>query len=253
MFNPLYYQVIAWSLLGFAPVVLLALLFRPAAYGRYAKFIRFGLPKSIGWVVMEIPSVVFFIVVFFSGPRCFEWVPLLLMGLFQLHYIHRALIFPFQLVGSKNQREPWSIIAMSFVFNMLNSYMIASYLSSAQSHYTDAWLQDPRFISGLLLFFVGYYINRHADYTLISLRKRHPSVYSIPRAGLYRIVSCPNYLGEMMIWAGFALASWCLGSLTFLVFTIANLLPRAVSHHRWYQQKFPDYPKERWALIPGVL
>jgi hypothetical protein len=35
--------------------------------------------------------------------------------------------------------------------------------------------------------------------------------------------------------------------------TAANLVPRALSHHRWYQANFPDYPHERRALLPGLL
>jgi hypothetical protein len=34
---------------------------------------------------------------------------------------------------------------------------------------------------------------------------------------------------------------------------MANLLPRALAHHRWYQQKFPDYPPDRKAIVPFVL
>ena len=33
----------------------------------------------------------------------------------------------------------------------------------------------------------------------------------------------------------------------------ANLIPRAITTQRWYREKFPDYPKERKALIPGIL
>ena len=38
----------------------------------------------------------------------------------------------------------------------------------------------------------------------------------------------------------------------FVFFTAANLVPRAVSHHRWYQEKFDDYPARK-AVIPFVL
>ena len=44
-----------------------------------------------------------------------------------------------------------------------------------------------------------------------------------------------------------ALAGWA-----FAVFTIANLAPRALTHHKWYRAQFPDYPPERRALIPGL-
>jgi len=76
--------------------------------------------------------------------------------------------------------------------------------------------------------------------------------YKIPHGGLFERVSCPNYLGEIIEWSGWALATWCLPGLSFAVWTFANLAPRARAHHRWYRAKFPEYPEERKALIPGV-
>ena len=38
-----------------------------------------------------------------------------------------------------------------------------------------------------------------------------------------------------------------------LVWVIANLFPRALSHHKWYKEKFSDYPKNRKAIIPGII
>jgi 3-oxo-5-alpha-steroid 4-dehydrogenase 1 len=46
---------------------------------------------------------------------------------------------------------------------------------------------------------------------------------------------------------------WNLGALAFLVWTVANLAPRAFRTHHWYRQQFSDYPRERKALIPFVL
>ena len=51
---------------------------------------------------------------------------------------------------------------------------------------------------------------------------------------------------------GWALATWSLPGLAFAVWTVANLVPRARANHRWYRGRFPDYPKERRALVPGV-
>ncbi|HCB40998.1 MAG TPA: 3-oxo-5-alpha-steroid 4-dehydrogenase, partial [Gammaproteobacteria bacterium] len=61
------------------------------------------------------------------------------------------------------------------------------------------------------------------------------------------------YLGEIITWSGFALASWSLAGLSFVVFTMANLVPRALANHRWYQETFSDYPKDRRAVIPYIL
>jgi 3-oxo-5-alpha-steroid 4-dehydrogenase 1 len=46
---------------------------------------------------------------------------------------------------------------------------------------------------------------------------------------------------------------WNLPALSFAVWTAANLIPRSLSHDRWYRERFPNYPRERKAVIPFVL
>ena len=75
----------------------------------------------------------------------------------------------------------------------------------------------------------------------------------MPKGGLFRYVSCPNHFGEIVEWAGFAVMCWNLPALSFAVWTAGNLIPRSLSHHRWYREHFPDYPAERKAVIPFVL
>jgi 3-oxo-5-alpha-steroid 4-dehydrogenase 1 len=40
-----------------------------------------------------------------------------------------------------------------------------------------------------------------------------------------------------------------------MIFLISagNLVPRAFATHKWYREKFPDYPANRKALIPYVI
>jgi hypothetical protein len=38
----------------------------------------------------------------------------------------------------------------------------------------------------------------------------------------------------------------------FAVWTVANLAPRAQSHHTWYREHFESYPPQRRALLPGL-
>ena len=103
-----------------------------------------------------------------------------------------------------------------------------------------------------MLFITGFVINRQADQALRSLRKPGESDYRISYSRLYRWVSSPNYLGEITIWLGWALATWSLPGLVFAFWTMANLLPRARANHAWYRQNFSDYPPERKALLPGI-
>ena len=88
---------------------------------------------------------------------------------------------------------------------------------------------------------------------IVGLRKPGEAHYSIPHGGFYRYVSCPNYLGEIVEWIGWAILTWSLAGLAFAVFTIANLLPRALAIHRWYRKEFSDYPATRKAVIPFLL
>jgi 3-oxo-5-alpha-steroid 4-dehydrogenase 1 len=55
------------------------------------------------------------------------------------------------------------------------------------------------------------------------------------------------------MWAGFALFTWGLPGVFILAVSIANLAPRALANHRWYLERFADYPRERRALIPWVF
>jgi len=88
---------------------------------------------------------------------------------------------------------------------------------------------------------------------LLNLRKPGETGYKVPRGWLYEYVTCPNYLGEIIEWLGFALATWSLPGLAFALYTAANVGPRAFAHHRWYRERFPDYPKHRKVLIPFLL
>jgi len=115
------------------------------------------------------------------------------------------------------------------------------------------WLSDPRFIIGGIVFFLGVFINVKSDSMLINLRKPGERGYKIPKGFLFRYVSCPNHLGEIVEWIGFGIMAWALPVFSFSIWTAANLIPRTLNHHTWYKEKFEDYPKERKAVIPFLL
>jgi 3-oxo-5-alpha-steroid 4-dehydrogenase 1 len=60
-------------------------------------------------------------------------------------------------------------------------------------------------------------------------------------------------LGELIEWAGFAILCWNMPALAFFIWSAANLMPRALSHHKWYKKTFADYPEKRKALLPYLL
>jgi 3-oxo-5-alpha-steroid 4-dehydrogenase 1 len=218
-----------------------------APYGRH---VRKGWGPTVSqrwaWMVMESPAVLAFAGVYSIGHRWLDPAPLALFALWQLHYVHRTFVYPLRIRGNA---WPVTVIALGFGFQCVNSYLNARQLSELGA-YPIQWLLDPRFIAGAALFGVGMWMNRRADAALRRLRSPGETGYRIPRGGLFERVSCPNYLGEILEWFGWAVATWSWAGLAFAVYTLANLGPRAVAHHRWYQRTFPDYPADRRALIP---
>lgn len=229
----------------------LSLLFVPAPYGRYARR-GFGptLPARLGWVLMESPAAIFFAAVYFSGRRWAEPVPLALLALWEFHYLYRAFLFPFQM-HEGGRRMPVLVLLLAVGFNILNGWVNARWISDLGT-YPAGWLLDPRFLVGATLFFGGFALNVASDRALQRLRAPGESGYRIPRGGAFEWISCPNYLGEIVEWSAWALASWSLAGVAFALYTAANLAPRAFAHHAWYRAQFPDYPRQRRALIPFV-
>ena len=86
--------------------------------------------------------------------RRFSASGLVFLALWQLHYVHRAFIYPFRLrPGRPNM--PLSIAAMGATFNLFNAYINARWLYTLGPAREASWLLDPRFLLGLALFAAG--------------------------------------------------------------------------------------------------
>ena len=246
------YWWVFWGFVAYAALAFVSLQFVSAPYGRH---LRDGwgptINATLGWVVMEAPSPIVFAVCWWLGDpaRRFSATGLAFLVLWQGHYLYRTFVFPFLRRGG--QREmPLSIVAMSIIFNLANAYLNARWIYTMGPERPATWLADPRFVIGVALFVAGSLINRQSDRILFALRKPGGGGYAIPYGGLFRFVSCPNYLGELIEWSGWALCTMSPAGLAFALASAANLVPRARTHHRWYRETFPDYPKERTAIVP---
>jgi hypothetical protein len=251
--SPELHRMFTWILIAMAAITLIVISFLPAPYGRHQRG-NWGptIPARLAWIVMETPAVIAFAWIYMQGQHRFETVPLLLFGMWQFHYVQRTYVFPFRM-RSEGKTMPVIVCAMAVFFQLLNSYVNARWISHYGS-YAGEWMWDPRLWIGAALFLGGWLINFKADTMLFALRKPgETGQYKIPRGWLYEYVSCPNYLGEMLEWCGWAIATWSLAGFGFALYTIANIGPRALTNHRWYREKFPDYPPQRKAVIPYLL
>jgi len=220
----------------------------------------------------------------------------LLAGLFILHYINRAIVSPLRSPG--RSRTHMIVPVCGIVFNLINPPLLAAYLSappaptaieakffnnignrfsvppsqfpfstSVQGPPSDAW-SHASYSIGILIYFLGLISNILHDDILYNLRRNHsPSAdgkprYAIPKGGLYKWISYPNYLSEWIEWTGFAIAAtagqvnrWTYTApWVFVVSEVVLMLLRAWKGHLWYHQRFRgEYPKERKAVIPFLF
>jgi hypothetical protein len=238
--------------LALAPAVFALLCLVNAPYGRYA---RRGWGPSInarwGWCLMETPSWLVLTLCLVYGERAPGAAALALYGLWMAHYLYRSVLYPVALV-TKAHPMPLVIVVLGAGFNLVNAGLNGWWLFSTGEVRDAAWLMDPRFVAGVAVFACGVAIHLSSDAILRRQRADSGGAYVVPDRGLHRLVASPNYLGEIVEWSGWALAAWSLPALSFVVWSVANLGPRAAANRAWYRKTFKEYPANRRRLIPFV-
>ena len=234
-----------WILIAF--IIFPINLIYKAPYGKHSTK-KWGktIDNKTGWVLMELPALItcpliYYIIVdeiSLSTGFIFIWIT---------HYFNRTIIYPLK-IKTKGKKIPVAIVASAFFFNVINGILNGYFIATIP-------FESISFICiliGFIIFIIGLYINISSDNTLIKLRTNQKG-YVIPKGGLFNYVSCPNFFGEIIEWLGFAIMTLNLGSISFLIWTICNLIPRSKAHHNWYKENFENYPSKRKAVIPYLL
>lgn len=233
------------------PVVFFTLLVVTAPYGRHFKP-GWGpaLPNRLAWLLMELPALLVIAILTLAGPAASSpvaWAPLLFWS---GHYAYRTFVFP-SLMRPSVKTFPAQLVLFAIAFNVLNGYNNAQALQDNAT--AGIPLLSAHFLVGAGVFIAGFVMHVHSDAIIRNLRAPGEATYRIPVGGMFRWVGSPNYLGEIIMWSGWAVMTWSPAGLAFALFTFCNLAPRAWSNHRWYQETFVDYPVERKVLIPGLI
>ena len=184
------------------------------------------------------------------------------MGLFVFHYIVRTFVYSTLIKGGKPM--PLDTFLAGMLFTTVNG-LVQTY---HHTHLTNPEKYIPagdivgkshvventtRFV-GFVLFFVGFFVNQLADRTLRNLRKDdNDKGYYIPHGAMFKYISAPNLVGEIVEWIGYAMLTSTMVGACFATSTTFIVGHRAIGHHNWYRTRFGDkYPKERCAVIPFV-
>ncbi|KIZ01843.1 3-oxo-5-alpha-steroid 4-dehydrogenase 1 [Monoraphidium neglectum] len=206
-----------------------------APYGRYSTGgWGFLINAKVAWVTQELGSFAVPTVwlALFATPdqlaRARAPANALLLGLFLLHYLNRCFVYPLRLRGGKP--TPFVVWLLAAVFTAYNGFMQAKYFLTEAPAGAPI---TPLVVAGALVWAVGWLVNLHSDEVLLNLRRPGETGYKIPRGGAFELVSAANYFGEILEWAGWALAARSAPAAAFSFFVLANLGPRAWHHHLW--------------------
>ncbi|WP_020527602.1 methyltransferase [Flexithrix dorotheae] len=247
LFQNLLFVELAFAVIAFGSLMMIS-----APYG---KFIRpgwgIGLKAKFAWLIMEFPAFLIISAFFLLGKGWENPVLIIFLIIWQSHYFHRTFIYPFQMRG-KNKDFPFLLVLFALTFNYINGF-INGYDVFLNKTYPVSWLYSPNFLAGLFIFILGYFINKQSDNILKNLRTNQEKDYKIPYGGLFSKISNPHYFGEILEWGGWAILTWSPAGLAFFIFTMGNLLPRAIQNHKWYRENFADYPTNRKILIPYIF
>ncbi|KAB5582409.1 3-oxo-5-alpha-steroid 4-dehydrogenase-domain-containing protein [Coniochaeta sp. 2T2.1] len=251
--------------------------------GKTTKASRLNIPGRVAWLTMECPgmlTVLYHMHTLPSQPGNVElsdlpWQNKVLAALFVMHYIYRALCFPFM----QPSMAPihFLVWAFAFVFQVFNGTLIGSWLAVYGPTTKEDWAVRSstfQFVLGITIFYFGLAANYYHDDELREIRRRETARqeriarregrdpgtverhYAVPQAGLFKYMLYPHYFVEWVEWTGFWIAcGWgCAPAMMFVVNEIAAMLPRAVRGKWWYEEKFgKEKIKGRWAVVPGLI
>ena len=248
------YFMTMWAMAVIAVFVFIALYFVKAGYGIFrTKQWGISINNKAAWVMMEAPVFIVMLYMWASNGASTALPSFLAFLLFELHYFQRSFIFPMLMKGKS--RMPIAIMLMGITFNVINGLLIGTSLFVfPPSLFNEgiAYLAHPTAILGIAIFFVGMAINLHSDHVIRHLRQPGDTRHYLPQKGFYRYVTSANYFGELVEWTGFALLCSTPAAWLFVVWTAANLIPRAAAIHRHYCEEFGEAVGTRKRVIPFV-
>ncbi len=148
-------------LAGFAYVLIIVLAskFGQAAYGRFggwASGVKFE--PRLGWVLMELPAPLVFLIVFFQGQNNDQLVPMIFLGIWIIHYSNRGFINPMLMRVHKGSKASFniSVVIFGWIATAAHGFFSADFIANHAKHLTPEWSTDPSFLVGIVIYVIGW-------------------------------------------------------------------------------------------------
>ncbi|KAI9777324.1 MAG: 3-oxo-5a-steroid 4- dehydrogenase [Geoglossum umbratile] len=106
----------------------------------------------------------------------------------------------------------------------------------------------------LVLYAVSQVCNLSTHITLRNLRSPGSTERGIPTGLGFGIVTCPNYLYEILAWVAIWLVTWSLSTGVFILPAVVQMQLWAKKKELRYRKDFPGkYQRKRYAIVPGLF
>lgn len=175
------------------------------------------------------------------------------MAMIVVHFLKREYETVFVHKFSLATMPVLNIFKNSFHYWVLSGLNIA-YWIYAPSSYTAKSSSTIDYINyvGLALYIYGEVSNFIAHQTLSNLRSRGGTERGIPKGYGFDLVTCPNYLFELIAWTGIAIVSKSTATVIFNGIAWAQMHQWAIKKEKALRVEFPDkYQKKKYVLLPS--
>ncbi|KAG6042218.1 hypothetical protein E4U41_002561 [Claviceps citrina] len=188
-----------------------------------------------------------------DGADPMSWTQWLSFGMIVAHFVKREIETLFVHKFSANTMPVFNIFKNSFFYWALSGLLCATSIYSPRSlaARADQPLVD---LVGLALYLFSETGNALVHLYLSSLRSPGGTERKIPSGYGFAIVTCPNYMYEILAWVGIIIASRDWSVALFISIGAAQMYTWAKGKEMAYRKEFPDkYKKKRFVILPGLL
>ncbi|KZZ91419.1 steroid alpha reductase family protein [Moelleriella libera RCEF 2490] len=177
----------------------------------------------------------------------------LAFGMIVAHFVKREVETLFVHKFSANTMPFFNVFKNSFFYWAVSGLLCAVSIYSPRS--LAARAEEPLLdLVGLAIYLFGETGNALVHLYLSSLRSRGGTERKMPSGYGFALVTCPNYMYEILSWAGIIVASRDWTVAFFIAIGAAQMYTWAQGKERAYRAQFPDkYKKKRFVILPGLL
>ncbi|KAI0547374.1 3-oxo-5-alpha-steroid 4-dehydrogenase-domain-containing protein [Xylaria curta] len=172
------------------------------------------------------------------------------------HFLKRELEVLFVHKFSANTMPAAFIVRNSFFYWVFAGLLgaLEIYAPFSASARAEPFLSSPSDVLGLALYVVGELCNANVHWYLSTLRKPGETARKIPTGLGFKLVTCPNYMFEIIAWVGVILVTRSPTLVVFITIGSYFMYIWALGKEKAYRKQFGDkYKKKRFVVLPYLL